>query len=326
MLSRLDFLRAQPWLSPLEETLCWPEHSTEIFRGVCTLVLAGHPGGGDARLHFSSPLLGSRTETRLRLALQHPGVVVGAKRPRDDQNVRMLVCFDSDDGPLLCHVSHRQIGRLSDNVNEWRAASTAASTPVCGKGGNPSARAAGGLQPVSPPFLALQFAPLLLRLSADAEVPDVLAAQLLGGLRDAMLRELPRAAALPADTHDMDERAPCLPACVTARVARWQAFVRCTQHLHTTGFPRPRLLHMMATRFGEACGATGDAAATSLRMAEATVRARESEYVQRALAVLREPVCAVAEARREQARGELSQAYRGLLASIVLPSRGDGLR
>lgn len=324
MLSRLDFLRAQPWLSPLEETLCWPEHSTEIFRGVCTMVLVGQPG--DARLHFRSPLLGSKTETRLRLALQRPGVAVGGKRPRDDPLVRLLAGFDSDDGPLLCHVSHRQIGRLSDNVNEWRAAAAAAASgPGCGKAGHHSATTDGGPQPLFPPFLALQFGPILLRLTADAEIPDVRASQLLGGTRDTMLRELPRAAAGFAHTEEWDQRAPCVPANITARVAHWQAFMRCTQHLERNGFPRPRLLQMMAVRFGEACGATGDAADTSMRMADAAVRALESEYVQRSLAVLTEPACAVAEARRQQARTELSRAYRGLLASIVLPSRADGM-
>jgi hypothetical protein len=327
MLSRLDFLRAQPWLIPLDETLCWPEHCTEIFSGLCTMALVGQPAGGDVRLHFSSPLLGSRTETRMRLALQRPNVAVGGKRPREDTSVRMLVGFDSDDGPLLCHISHRQIGRLSDNVNEWRAAAAAASGPGCGNGGSHSATADGSLPPLSPPFLALQFGPVLLRLTADSEVPDVRAAQLLGGARDAMLRELPRAAAVPAEApvDELDQPAPCVPTCITARVAPWQAFVRCTQHLESGSYPRPRLLQMMAVRFGEACGATGHAAAKSVRMAEAAVRARETEYVHRALAVLTEPACAVAEARRVQARAELSRAYRGLLASIVLPSRAEGM-
>jgi len=249
------------------------------------MALVDIQGIGDARLHFRAPLLGSGTETRLRLALERPNTTAGTKRRCDDGLTRLLACFDSDDGPLVCHILHRQVGRISDNVNEWRAAAAAASAHA-GSRVNGCVRVA-DVRTTLPPFLALQFGPLLLRLTHDSDVPDARGAELLGATRDAMLRELPRAAAPPAAAPAEAPDRPEAATSVGMRVAHWQAFVRCAHHLLGSPYSRARLAQAMTTSLAEATAGSGTAALSSQRAAEAAVREREGEYVQLAVKALR---------------------------------------
>ena len=163
---------------------------------------------------------------------------------------------------------------------------------------------------------------LVLRLAPHAALPDAQSAGQLGSARDAMLRELPRVVSAPVGTSDgVPASAPC--ASVPMRVAHWQTFVRCAQHLPASSYPRAQLLPAMAASLAEACGPSVEAAAHAQQRADVLVRVRESDYVQQAMRALREPACAGAEARRQQARDDLRRAYRELLASTSLPSRGD---
>jgi len=315
---RREFLLAQAWAEPLGEAREWPCGADEIFRGTCVMSLA------DSRLHFRSPLLGSSTETPIRLGLARPAAAVGAKRARHEAS-RLLACFEAEDAPLLCRVLHSQITRLVDNAARDAAAGGGDGGGGAGSG---AAGAAGpSATPPAPPFMELHFGSLVLRLAPSEDVPESLGAAALCAARDAMLRDLPRAAAAPsgpADAVPADCPAGSLAAApVAARVAHWQVFMRCAQQLSAERYPRQRLLSAMAASLGEAYGAGGAEAARARHAAASCVRLRETDYVQQAARSLKEASPA-AEEVRQQARSGLKRAYRALLASLLLPARGEG--
>ena len=128
-MDRLEFLKAQPWLDEVASDE-WPA-SGELFAGTCVLELVGDVGTSPlaAQLHFRSGLLGSSTQTGVRLALQRsetPAAAAtgaGAKRTRDDgappaapaRGARLLATFEASGRTCVAHLRHTQIRRMTDN-------------------------------------------------------------------------------------------------------------------------------------------------------------------------------------------------------------------
>ena len=129
-MDRLEFLKAQPWLDEVAGDE-WPAGG-ELFAGTCVLELVGDVGTSPlaAQLHFRSGLLGSSTQTGVRLALQRsetPAAAAagaGAKRTRDDgappaapaRGARLLATFEASGRTCVAHLRHTQIRRLTDNL------------------------------------------------------------------------------------------------------------------------------------------------------------------------------------------------------------------
>ena len=232
-MDRLEFLKAQPWLDEVASDE-WPA-SGELFAGTCVLELVGDVGTSPlaAQLHFRSGLLGSSTQTGVRLALQRsetPAAAAagaGAKRTRDDgappaapaRGARLLATFEASGRTCVAHLRHTQIRRMTDN-------SAAAS------------------EQRDVPYLRLEFDHVALVLRALPELSLTAAAEQLRRTMACMLQELPRgpagaavssrprtaggaAAESPPPPPSDDELALALD----ARVESWQAFVRCAQHL-----------------------------------------------------------------------------------------------
>ena len=255
-MDRLEFLKAQPWLDEVASDE-WPA-SGELFAGTCVLELVGDVGTSPlaAQLHFRSGLLGSSTQTGVRLALQRsetPAAAAaagaGAKRARDDgappaapaRGARLLATFEASGRTCVAHLRHTQIRRMTDN-------SAAAS------------------EQRDVPYLRLEFDHVALVLRALPELSLTAAAEQLRRTMACMLQELPRgpagaavpsrpraagggAAESPPPPPSDDELALALD----ARVESWQAFVRCAQHLAA----------QVRARGGGAGGAGGGAGASA---------------------------------------------------------------
>ena len=232
-MDRLEFLKAQPWLDEVASDE-WPA-SGELFAGTCVLELVGDVGTSPlaAQLHFRSGLLGSSTQTGVRLALQRsetPAAATagaGAKRARDDgappaapaRGARLLATFEASGRTCVAHLRHTQIRRLTDNL-------------------------AAASEQRDVPYLRLEFDHVALVLRALPELSLTAAAEQLRRTMACMLQELPRGpagAAVPSrpraaggGTAESPPPPPSddeLALALDARVESWQAFVRCAQHL-----------------------------------------------------------------------------------------------